>query len=173
MNDAYRSPSRALKRRLNFWWLVLAVPVSVAFGQADDAGRSAATAKPALADALAAETASGENEFSSPSPARKKGESFAEFIEEMESGTPRETGVAAGPGATSDAAASGKSRLKVGMSLEEALKILGKDPDSQSEIGAACGKFNVLTWDEDGTRLISVDGTISSVYDGKDKPQKK
>lgn len=171
MNGAYGSPSSVLKRRLRFWWLVLAVPVSVAFGQANDAGRSASTGEPALANALAADTVSGENDFSS-SPAPKEGESFAEFVHEMESGTPPEKGVAAGRGATREAAAAGKSRLKVGMSLEEALKVLGKDPDSQSEIGAACGKFNVLTWDEDGTRLISVDGTISSVYDGKEKPQK-
>ncbi len=62
-------------------------------------------------------------------------------------------------------------RLKVGMSLEEALEVVGKSPDSQSEIGAACGKLDVLTWDDDGTRLISVDGTISSVVEGGNRPE--
>ncbi len=57
------------------------------------------------------------------------------------------------------------------MSLEEALNIVGKNPDSQSEIGAACGKLDVLTWNDDGTRLISVDGTISSVVEGKNRPE--
>ncbi len=56
-------------------------------------------------------------------------------------------------------------RLEVGMSLEEALELLGKDPDSESEIGAACGMLDVLTWDEEGTRLISVDGTVTSIHD--------
>jgi hypothetical protein len=57
-------------------------------------------------------------------------------------------------------------RLEVGMSLEEALDVLGKDPDSETEIGAACGMLDVLTWDDDGTRLISVDGTVTSIFEG-------
>jgi hypothetical protein len=56
-------------------------------------------------------------------------------------------------------------RLEVGMSLEEALDVLGKDPDSETEIGAACGMLDVLTWDDDGTRLISVDGTATSIFE--------
>lgn len=170
INGAYKSPARALKRRLGLWCLVMAMPASVAFGQADDSARSQTlAAPPALADALAGDAASGETGFSAESSVASGGsESFAEFIEEVES---ESAPVEANQDAASQAPLTGKSRLKVGMSLEEALKVLGKDPDSQSEIGAACGKFDVLTWDEDGTRLISVDGTISSVYDGKQKPQ--
>ena len=64
----------------------------------------------------------------------------------------------------------GPQRLKVGMSLEEALALVGKDPDSQEEIGAACGMLDVHNWDEDGTRIISVDGTVTSIVEGK-KPR--
>ena len=71
-------------------------------------------------------------------------------------------GQTAGEGAQSSA-----RRLEVGMSLEEALQLVGKDPDSKSEIGAACGMLDVLTWDDDGTRLISVDGTVTSIFEGK------
>ncbi|UCH46690.1 MAG: hypothetical protein JSU95_11265 [Betaproteobacteria bacterium] len=65
----------------------------------------------------------------------------------------------------SEGAQSPGRRLEVGMSLEEALELLGKDPDSESEIGAACGMLDVLTWDDEGTRLISVDGTVTSIYE--------
>jgi len=172
MNGVHRLPVTPLKGRLRFWWLVLALPASVAFGQADDAARNqASAAEPALVDTLTGDAAGGQAGFSAASPARNDGESFAQFVDEIEYGTAPETGVAAKQGGASQGPLSGKSRLKVGMSLEEALKVLGKDPDSQSEIGAACGKFDVLTWDEDGTRLISVDGTISSVYEGKQQPQ--
>jgi hypothetical protein len=72
------------------------------------------------------------------------------------------------PGTTA-AQAAGK-RVEVGMSLEEALEVLGKAPDSTVEIGAACGMLDVLTWEDEGTRLISVDGTISSIVDDKSEP---
>ena len=65
-----------------------------------------------------------------------------------------------------EGAQSTSRRLEVGMSLEEALDVLGKAPDSESEIGAACGMLDVLTWDDDGTRLISVDGTVTSIFEG-------
>lgn len=55
--------------------------------------------------------------------------------------------------------------LEVGMSLKDALEVLGKAPDSESEIGAACGMLDVMTWDDEGTRLISVDGTVTSIYE--------
>jgi hypothetical protein len=58
-------------------------------------------------------------------------------------------------------------RVEVGMSLEDALEVVGKAPDSEAEIGAACGMLDVLTWDEDGTRIISVDGTVTSVFNAK------
>jgi hypothetical protein len=66
----------------------------------------------------------------------------------------------------SEGAQSTARRLEVGMSLEEALDVLGKAPDSESEIGAACGMLDVLTWEDDGTRLISVDGTVTSIFEG-------
>ena len=159
-------------RWLRLCCLLLAVPASVAFGQADDAGKARAlTVEPALADALGNEAAGDESGSNSHSVEPEKADSFAEFIEEVESETVPASADHAAQGEAGNAPSSVKSRLKVGMSLEEALKVVGKDPDSESEIGAACGKFNVLTWDEDGTRLISVDGTISSVYEGKQKPQ--
>ncbi len=58
-------------------------------------------------------------------------------------------------------------RPEVGMSLQEALALVGDAPDSQEEVGAACGMLDVLTWDEDGTKIISVDGTVTSIVDGK------
>jgi hypothetical protein len=73
----------------------------------------------------------------------------------------------AGEQMVSEGPQSNARRLEVGMSLEEALELLGKDPDSESEIGAACGMLDVLTWDDDGTRLISVDGTVTSIFEGK------
>jgi len=60
-------------------------------------------------------------------------------------------------------------RPEVGMSLQEALALVGDDPDSQEEVGAACGMLDVLTWDKDGTRIISVDGTVTSIVEGKNK----
>lgn len=172
MTGTHRLPNRTAGGRLRLWSLVLLVPASVAFGQADDAGRvQASTPEPALADALPGDAASGKTEFSAEIQVPDDSDSFAEFVNDMESGTAAVSGAPAQREHAAEAAVSGESRLKVGMSLEEALEVLGKDPDSQSEIGAACGKFNVLTWDEDGTRLISVDGTISSVYEGKQKPQ--
>ena len=56
-------------------------------------------------------------------------------------------------------------RLEVGMSLEEALALVGKNPDSEEEVGAACGMLDVHTWDKEGTRIISVDGTVTSIVD--------
>jgi hypothetical protein len=63
----------------------------------------------------------------------------------------------------------GGRRPEVGMSLQEALELVGKKADSQEEIGAACGMLDVHTWDEDGTRIISVDGTVTSIVDGSKK----
>lgn len=60
-------------------------------------------------------------------------------------------------------------RPTVGMSLEEALALVGDAPDSQEEVGAACGMLDVLTWDQDGTTIISVDGTVTSIVEGKKK----
>ncbi len=59
------------------------------------------------------------------------------------------------------------ARPAVGMSLKEALALVGDAPDSQEEVGAACGMLDVLTWDEDGTTIISVDGTVTSIVEGK------
>ena len=58
-------------------------------------------------------------------------------------------------------------RPEVGMSLEEALALIGSSPDSEQEIGAACGMLDVLTWDEEGTKIISVDGTVTSIVKGR------
>ncbi len=57
------------------------------------------------------------------------------------------------------------SRLQVGMPVEHAIELLGGDPDSETEVGGACGMLDILTWDEDGTRIISVDGTVTSIVE--------
>jgi len=57
------------------------------------------------------------------------------------------------------------SRLEVGMPIEQAIELLGGDPDSETEVGGACGMLDILTWDEDGTRIISVDGTVTSIVE--------
>ena len=56
---------------------------------------------------------------------------------------------------------------EVGMSLQEALALVGSNPDSQEEVGAACGMLDVLTWHEDGTKIISVDGRVTSIVNGR------
>ena len=55
------------------------------------------------------------------------------------------------------------SRLKVGMPIEQAIELLGGSPDEETEVGAACGMLDILTWEEDGTQIISVDGTVTSI----------
>lgn len=57
------------------------------------------------------------------------------------------------------------STLQVGMPIEQAIELLGGDPDSETEVGGACGMLDILTWDEDGTRIISVDGTVTSIVE--------
>lgn len=64
----------------------------------------------------------------------------------------------------SDGVSQGR-RLEVGMPIEQAIELLGGDPDSQTEVGGACGMLDILTWDEDGTRIISVDGTVTSIVE--------
>lgn len=59
-----------------------------------------------------------------------------------------------------------RTQVRVGMSLEEALKLVETNLQSQEEIGAACGMLDVFTYD-DGMRIISVDGTVTSVHDGR------
>lgn len=165
MSGPDRLSGRVARARVRWWWLALLVPASVAFAQADDSAQAdVSRAEPALSDVLADDVESRETVMSGDG-------SFAEFVEEAESGSPISGGAGRGEDDFSDSPASTESRVRVGMSLEEALEVLGTNPDSQSEIGAACGKFDVLTWDEDGTRLISVDGKISSVYEGRKKPQ--
>jgi len=58
------------------------------------------------------------------------------------------------------------STLQVGMPIEQAIELLGGAPDSETEVGGACGMLDILTWDEDGTRIISVDGTVTSIVEG-------
>ena len=64
---------------------------------------------------------------------------------------------------SNDAGFSEGSRLQVGMPIEQAIELLGGSPDDETEVGAACGMLDILTWDEDGTQIISVDGTVTSI----------
>jgi hypothetical protein len=62
--------------------------------------------------------------------------------------------------------ANGASRPQVGMSVKQAIEMLGVGPDSETDVGAACGELNILTWDEDGTQIIGVGGTVTSIIQG-------
>ncbi len=61
------------------------------------------------------------------------------------------------------------SVLQVGMPIEQAIELLGGNPDSETEVGGACGMLDILTWDENGTRIISVGGTVTSIVGGTQK----
>lgn len=64
-----------------------------------------------------------------------------------------------------------ENRVEVGMSLKDALELVGRTPDSEEEVGAACGMLDVFTWNDDGTKIISVDGTVTSIVEGNnDQP---
>jgi hypothetical protein len=80
---------------------------------------------------------------------------------------PPETTMRSGAKAKDAPAFSGARQPEVGMSLQEALALVGSSPDSQEEVGAACGMLDVLTWHEDGTKIISVDGTVTSIVNGR------
>ena len=71
----------------------------------------------------------------------------------------------------SDSVSEGR-RLEVGMPIELAIELLGGDPDSETEVGGACGMLDILTWDEDGTRIISVDGTVTSIVEDGTRRQR-
>lgn len=57
--------------------------------------------------------------------------------------------------------------VRVGMSVTEVLRHLGQEPDHSALVGAGCGMLEVLTWDEQATRLVAIDGVVSSVTRGK------
>jgi hypothetical protein len=80
---------------------------------------------------------------------------------------PPETMMRSGGEAESAPALSEARQPEVGMSLQEALALVGSNPDSQEEVGAACGMLDVLTWHEDGTKIISVDGRVTSIVNGR------
>ena len=101
--------------------------------------------------------------FPMPSAIAQPGEQPAAAMPETE------PAIGAGDKGSDDAGFSEARRPEVGMSLQEALALVGQDPDSQEEVGAACGMLDVLTWDEDGTKIISVDGTVTSIVEGKDR----
>ena len=81
--------------------------------------------------------------------------------------TPPETMMRSGGEVESAPAFSEARQPEVGMSLQEALALVGSNPDSQEEVGAACGMLDVLTWHEDGTKIISVDGRVTSIVNGR------
>ena len=53
--------------------------------------------------------------------------------------------------------------IEPGMSAADAISLLGRQPDGKTEIGAACGMLEVLTWGQEQTRVILSDGRVSSV----------
>ena len=92
---------------------------------------------------------------------------LAQANEQSVSGTSSlETQLASDEHGTGAAEVGAARRPEVGMSLQEALALVGSSPDSEEEVGAACGMLDVLTWDGDGTKIISVDGTVTSIVKG-------
>jgi hypothetical protein len=57
------------------------------------------------------------------------------------------------------------NRLHVGMPIEQAIELIGGGPDSETAVGGACGMLDILTWDDHGTIIISVDGTVTSIVE--------
>lgn len=92
------------------------------------------------------------------------GDSVPELIADARDSTSLEAAITTA--SHSDSVSEG-SRLEVGMPIEQAIELLGGGPDSETEVGGACGMLDILTWDEDGTRIISVDGTVTSIVEGR------
>jgi hypothetical protein len=74
---------------------------------------------------------------------------------------------AAGPQAIRWSEAIAAQRIEPGMPAELAIRLLGRKPDSELSIGAACGMLEVLTWDGGRTRIITSDGVVSSVAENE------
>jgi len=53
--------------------------------------------------------------------------------------------------------------IKLGMSAAQAIHLLGREPDQQTVIGAACGMLEILSWQHEQTRIITSGGVVSSV----------
>ena len=88
------------------------------------------------------------------------GDGATDVLADAQESATIETGLDAGGDGFSEG-----STLQVGMPIEQAIELLGGDPDSETEVGGACGMLDILTWDEDGTRIISVDGTVTSIVE--------
>ena len=52
------------------------------------------------------------------------------------------------------------------MSTAAALELVGRQPDHDVEIGAACGTLHIMSWEHSSLQIISVGGTVSSVANG-------
>ena len=92
------------------------------------------------------------------------GDNVPDVIADAHDSTSLEAALSAASHSDSDSVSEGR-RLEVGMPIEQAIALLGGDPDSEIEVGGACGMLDILTWDEDGTRIISVDGTVASIVE--------
>ncbi|MGI9333618.1 MAG: hypothetical protein ACR2RL_10735 [Gammaproteobacteria bacterium] len=63
------------------------------------------------------------------------------------------------------------ARVEAGMSTSDALARIGREPDQEVEIGAACGVLQIMSWDDSQMRIISVGGVVASIAMG-DQPQR-
>ena len=55
------------------------------------------------------------------------------------------------------------TEIQPGMPADVAIQLLGREPDQTTEIGAACGMLEILSWRGEQTKLIASDGVISSI----------
>ena len=54
-------------------------------------------------------------------------------------------------------------QIQPGMRADLAIQLLGRSPDQTTEIGAACGMLEILSWQDEQTKIITSGGIISSV----------
>jgi len=56
-----------------------------------------------------------------------------------------------------------EQHIEPGMPAALAIRLLGREPDGKTEIGAACGMLEILTWRDEQTRIITNGGIVASV----------
>ena len=54
-------------------------------------------------------------------------------------------------------------RIELGMPLSAVIEMFGRDPDESTEIGAACGMLEIISWGPERTKIITNRGKVSSI----------
>ena len=60
-------------------------------------------------------------------------------------------------------AAISERRVELGMPVSTLIEMLGRDPDEITEIGAACGMLEIISWGPEQTKIIANRGKVSSI----------